>query len=145
MAKLPTRGAQGGVIGRSPKPPPADAAERIEQLAAEGRPVVGVAVSMRTSRRVLRRWMAEHPELADAFDRGRERERHELHQILVNNARDGAKPNINAMFILKCRHGYKEGDPGEQAQRISVTFNLPGAMSREDFMKTVVPDDNSAN
>lgn len=141
MAKLPTRGAQGGVIGRPPKPPPADAAERIEQLAAEGRPVVGVAVSMKTTREVLRRWMSEHPELSEAFERGRERERHELHQILINNARDGEKPNINAMFILKCRHAYREGDPGEQPQRISVTFNLPGAMTRGDFLRTVVADE----
>lgn len=145
MAKPPTLGARGGVVGRPPKPPPVDAAERIEKFAAEGRSVVGVAVSMKTTREILRRWMSEYPELAEAYDRGKERERHELHQILINNARDGEKPNINAMFILKCRHSYREGDPGEQAQRISVTFNLPGAMSREDFMKTVVPDDNSAN
>jgi hypothetical protein len=82
--------------------------------------------------------MVEHPELAEAFERGKERERDELHRILLRDARNGDKPNINAIFLLKARHGYREGDTGEQPSRLHVTFALPGAMSREDFMRTVV-------
>ena len=57
---------------------------------------------------------------------------------MLRDARDGEKPNVNAMFLLKSRHGYREGDPGEQGNRLNIVFNLPGAMTREDFMKTVV-------
>lgn len=100
--------------------------------------MVGVSVAMRTARETLQRWLAEYPELRGAFDRGKEAERHELHTILVNCARDGGRPNVSAMFLLKARHGYREGDPGEQGPRVSVTFNLPGALTPEDFAKSVV-------
>jgi len=97
-------------------------------------------VMLRTDRKTFQRWMIEHPELADAFERGKERERHEHYQIVVRDAREAAKPNVNAYFILKTRHGYREGDAGEQPSRLNITFNLPGAMTREDFLKTVIPD-----
>jgi hypothetical protein len=37
------------------------------------------------------------------------------------------------MFLLKARHGYREGDQQEQANKVSVTFNLPGAMTAEQY------------
>lgn len=40
---------------------------------------------------------------------------------------------IAAMFLLKARHGYREGDQGETANRVSITFALPGAMKPEQF------------
>jgi hypothetical protein len=140
VLEAPSLTARGAVVGRPRREPPADAAQRIEQLTAEGRGVVGVAAELGTTREVLRRWMSADPSLQEAFDVGRERERHELHQLMLRDARDGEKPNINAMFLLKCRHGYREGDAGEQGSRVNITFNLPGALSRDDFMKTVVAD-----
>jgi hypothetical protein len=136
----PTIGSQGGVIGRPRKQPPEDAAAIIQKLASEGRGIMGVASQLRTDRGTLQRWFEENPELREAFEAGKEQERHELHQILLRDARDGEKPNINAIFLLKARHGYREGDTGEQPSRLNITFNLPGAMSKEDFMKTVVAD-----
>jgi hypothetical protein len=132
---------RGAVVGRPRKVAPPDAAKRIEQLAAEGRPIVGIAVQLGATAEVFRRWLAADPALREAFEAGREAERHELHQILMRDARDGEKPNVNAIFLLKARHAYREGDPGEQAGRVNITFNMPGALSREDFLKTVVPDD----
>lgn len=140
LAQSPTLGARGGVIGRPPKPPPPNAAKRIEDAAAQGRSLVGVALDMGVAKETLRRWMTEHEALQRAFDTGRERERHELHTLMLRDARDGEKPNVNAMFLLKCRHGYREGDPGEQSSRLTITFNLPGAQSREEFLKTVIAD-----
>jgi hypothetical protein len=121
------------------KQPPPDVCATIEELAAAGGTIVGIAAALKTTREVLRRWMTENPALQHAFDFGRERERHELHSLLVRDARDGEKPNINAMFLLKARHGYREGDAGEQGSRVNITFNIPAALSREDFMKTVNP------
>ncbi len=131
----------GAIVGRPRKAPPPDAARRIQQLAAEGRPVVGIAAVFGTTREVLRRWMKESPELQDAFAAGREAERHELHQILLRDARDGGKPNINAMFLLKSRHSYREGEPEESSPRVNLTVNIPIALSKEEYLKTVVKDD----
>lgn len=137
MVKTPTIGARGGVVGRPRKLPPMDAAIRIEKLAREGRGVVGVASQLGTTREVLRRWMGEDEALTAAFERGKEAERHELHTILLNGARDGEKPNINAMFLLKARHGYREGDTGDSVPSVNVQINLPGAMSPDQYKSAV--------
>lgn len=136
----PALTAHGAVIGRPRKPPPADAARHIQSFAADGFSVVGIAEKFGVSCDVFRRWVSDSPQLREALDRGREKERHTLHNRLYRIAvesDDEKAASIAAMFLLKARHGYKEGDPGEQANRVSVTFYLPGALSREDFMKTV--------
>jgi hypothetical protein len=141
VPSVPTLGSRGNVIGRPRKEPPPDCAQRIFTAAAEGRPVTGIAAVLKISRPTLNLWMDEHPDLREAFDSGREKERHELHSLMVRDARDGGKPNINAMFLLKARHGYREGDQGDQGNRVNVIFNMPGALSKEDYLKTVVATD----
>lgn len=129
-------------VGRPRKQPPQDAALKIQQLAAGGCNVKDLAAALGTTREVLSRWMTEDESLALAFAVGRERERQELHDLVMRDARDGEKANVNAMFLLKARHGYREGDPVDSGTpRLQITFNLPGAMSREDFLKTVVNDE----
>lgn len=142
LLNSPTLGTRGGVVGRPRKEPPPDAAQRIEDLTADGRGIVGVAAKLGTTREVLRRWMTDDTTLQEAFDLGRERERYELHKMIHRDAMDGEKPNVNAMFLLKARHGYREGDQGESGARISVTVNLPGALPRDEYMKTVTNDGN---
>ena len=139
LVTTPTLGARGGTIGRPRKQPPVDAAKRIEELAAQGRGIVAVALLLGTSRETLQRWMTEDPTLQEAFARGKEAERHDLHQMMIRDARDGEKPNVNAMFLLTTRHGYREGDPGEQPNRVNVTINLPAARPLSDFIE--VSDD----
>ena len=130
----------GAVIGQPRKDPPADAAKYIHAFAADGFSVVGIAEKFGIDRSTFDRWMTGFPPLREALDRGREKERHTLHNRLYRIAvesDDEKAASIAAMFLLKARHGYKEGDPGEQANRVNITFNLPGALSREDFLKTV--------
>lgn len=118
--------------GRKPKQPPPDAAERIEALAADGFTQVGIAKHLATSPDTLRRWLDEVPELADAFARGREDERHALHNMLFRAAVEGGNTSA-AMFLLKSKHGYREGDQSEQGNRVSINFQLPAAMPLADF------------
>ena len=84
---------------------------------------------------VLSRWMDEDAELREAFQRGRERERHTLHNVLYRAATEGKGKDalIACMFLLKSRHGYREGDQEQQANRVSINFTLPGAMKPADF------------
>ena len=118
-------------IGRPPKLPPAGAAERIRALSAEGHSTVGIAQQLGVGRKTLDKWRAEFPDLDEAYRDGVERERHELHSGLVAKAKAGNI--VAAMFLLKARHGYREGDQSDQAGRVSVTIALPGAMTLQQF------------
>ena len=131
--------------GRPRKNPPADAAVRIENAAARGASVIGIARSLRIGKTTLARWLDESPDLREAIERGRERERAALHDVLFKAATKGGNI-IAAAMLLKMRHGYREGDQGEQGNRVAIVFNLPGAMTREEWEKAkVIPHDDSAN
>ncbi len=62
---------------------------------------------------------------------GEEQERQSLHNALYSKAMNGDGPS--AMFLLKARHGYREGDQREEGNRVAITFNLPGAMTAEQY------------
>jgi hypothetical protein len=121
-------------IGRPRRKPPADAADRLETLAAAGHATAGIAKALGVSSSVLTHWMTTRPTLREAFERGREAERLALHTRLRELAANGDK--IACIFLLKARHGYREGEPVEIANNVRVSFTLPGAMTLEQF-KTV--------
>jgi type IV secretory pathway protease TraF len=122
--------------GRPLKRPPPNAAARIEALAATGHSVVGIARGLNTSKDRVARWIETDPSLAEALARGRESERFALHNALYRAAMRGNI--VAAMFLLKARHGYREGDQSEAANRVSINFSLPGAMTVEDFKGRVI-------
>lgn len=112
--------------------PPADAAERIRALASDGFSVVGVAAGMGIGKDQLATWMDDDPALRDAFDEGRENERRTLHNKLYRLAMEKDHASA-AMFLLKARHGYREGDQSDHDNRVSVTIALPGAMTLSQY------------
>lgn len=124
-------------IGRPRKLPPADAAPRIEEAAANGASVVGVAAALDTSKDTLARWMDEDDELREAFERGRERERATLHNALFRAATEDGNV-VAALFLLKARHGYREGDQADSGNRVSITFALPAPLSMADYNEKVI-------
>lgn len=122
--------------GRPRKDPPPGAAARIAVLAARGVEIIGIAAALAVSRDTLNRWFEEDASLKEAFTVGREMERQELHgalySIAMNRKLEPRDRAIAAMFLLKSRHGYREGadiaPPGP-----TVVINLPGAKSVEAF------------
>ena len=128
--------------GRKPKPPPNNAAQRITVLAADGFSIIGVAKGLGTSQDTLRKWFDEYPDLQAAFDLGREQERHALHNKLYRLAMEDGNASA-AMFLLKARHGYREGDQGEAGNRVSINFTLPGALAMNEFQ--VIQHGNTDN
>lgn len=130
-------------IGRPRKQPPHDAAEVIRHACATGANKLGVAIALGTSADVLSRWLDENTGLKEAFDQGREKERQTLHNVLYECAvgGNGKDSLIASMFLLKSRHGYVEGQQESQANRVSVTFNIPAAQPLEKFM--VIDDANN--
>jgi len=123
--------------GKTPLQPPAGAAERIQSLAATGHSMVGIARGLGVSKDVLARWLDDEPAFAEALARGRASEEFALHNTLYSiavDAKEAARDRaICAMFLLKARHGYREGDQGVAANRVSITFQLPGALTPEQF------------
>lgn len=118
--------------GRKPIAPPADAAEQILALAADGFSVIGVAHRMGVGKDAFARWLEEEPALKEAFDQGRENERRALHNKLYRMAMEQDHASA-AMFLLKARHGYREGDQSDQGNRVSINIALPGAMTLQQF------------
>lgn len=112
-------------------------------MAADGWSVVGIAEKMGVTQKTFDRWRNEYDDIREAFNRGRERERRSLHNRLYRTAieGEGREAVLAAMFILKTRHGYREGDPVDSGGTRVNIFNLPGPMTREEFMKTVVGDE----
>lgn len=122
--------------GFAPKQPPANAAARISALAATGHSIVGIARGLNAAQNTLYRWLEEYPELAEALARGRESERFALHNVLYVQATKHHNI-VAAMFLLKARHQYREGDQSDSANKVSITFALPGAMKPEEFLKVI--------
>ncbi len=111
---------------------PKGADERIRELAANGASKVGIARAFRVSFITLNKWLEADERLQRAFDEGREAERHTLHTSLYRQATE--KGNIvAAIFLLKSRHGYVEGQQSEQTNKVAITFNLPAPMTPEDY------------
>lgn len=115
------------------KRPPQGAATVIGDLARDGWSKAGIARKLGASTELLTAWMESDPKLQAAFDDGREREHHELFNALYRQAID-AKNTTAAIFLLKARHGYKEGAQDDPGNRINITFALPGALPMEKFV-----------
>lgn len=145
MSKTPTRGTLPGrvkadhekkALGRHRLQPPPDAADVIRTACATGANKLGVAVALGVSHDVLTRWLAENTELEEAFRQGREKERHTLHNVLYTAATQGTGKEalIAAMFLLKSRHGYVEGEKEATGARVNINFQLPGARPLSDYV-----------
>lgn len=133
--------------GRKQKPPHASATpEEIRLLAADGHSIKGIASRFGTTFETFTRWLDEDNTLREAFEVGRENERHALHNMLYRQALE--KNNIvAAMFLLKARHGYREGDQGDTGNKVSIVFQLPGAMQMQEFknLEKVVIENEPSN
>jgi hypothetical protein len=107
-------------------------AAQILALASTGFSKLGIARQLGVSPQTLNRWLEEDAEAEDAYKQGLESERKALHNVLYKLAIEDRHP-ASAMFLLKARHAYREGDQSEQSNRVSVTFNLPGAMTADQY------------
>jgi AcrR family transcriptional regulator len=140
----PAAVASGIRPGRPCLPIPADAATRIREYAADGFTVTGIAAKLGIGRRTLYDWFERDETLKEALEQGRAEEERSLAKRLYRTAVEGeGKEAVTAaIFLLKAKHGWREGERTDDgAPRVNITFNLPGALSREEFMKSVVMAD----
>ena len=118
--------------GPSRKNPPIGSALEIRTLASTGFSKRGIAAHFNVSLHVFNRWLDENQKFVEAFEVGRENERQALHNVLYKLAIE-ENDKVAAMFLLKARHGYREGDQQELANRVSINFTLPGAMKIDEY------------
>ncbi len=103
------------------KHPPSNAISETERLAAQGYSIVGIARALSVSKGTFKRWCEENEALLEAFEVGRETERQSLHALIVQSAVTNKPANANAMFLLKCRHGYREMDSPHAKVDVNVS------------------------
>ena len=108
-----------------------------EELAARGNRLRDIAAALEMNVDTLRLARQRDPELDAAIERGRGREHAALVGVLYSAAVD--KGNVAAaMFLLKCRHGYRETGPENDAgARVAVVVNLPGALDPIQYAKLI--------
>lgn len=112
-------------------------ADKVRRWAADGTPQKVMARRLGVGPNTLRDWIRDNDRIRAAYDEGIEEE----HQVLLQSLRSHmASSPTPAIFLLKTRHGYREGDQTGQANRVEVTFNLPGAASKDDWLSARVID-----
>ena len=111
---------------------PATTMATVAKLAATGWTEKGIARQLGIDEKTWRRLKAEEPLIADALDQGREEEHHALFTKLYDKAMKGDGDTIALLFLLKARHGYKEGSEVAPNQ-VAVVFQVPGALSPEQW------------
>lgn len=107
----------------------------VEELAGRGCHLTTIARVLGMDVATLREVRRRDPEVDEAYQRGLARE----HDALVGNLRalaDGGNVVAN-LFLLKARHGYREGE----APELNVSVNtggvilVPNKMTVEDFLR----------
>ena len=121
----------------SPETPPRGTTDKLRRWAAEGSPQKVMARRLGVGVATLKRWLEENEGLQAAYDEGVEEE----HQLCLQSLRAHmASSPTPAIFLLKTRHGYREGDQTGQANKVQVTFNLPAAAPRDEWVSARVID-----
>lgn len=138
----PAAVASGIGPGRPRKPIPADAAKRIFDYAVDGFSVVGIARKLGVDKKTLYEWIERDESLRDALEQARADKEQQIYNRLWRMAMEGEDSKVAltaCIFIAKAQFGWREGErPDDGGARVNITFNLPAALSPEDYLNTVV-------
>lgn len=115
----------------------------IRDMARLGHPVAAIAGALGMSRETLNQCRKRQPEVADALDEGLAGLEHELVNSLLKAARSGNV--VAAMFLLKCRHGYRETGQTDSAPKVAVQINLPAAMGAKAYAAMIEAERQEEN
>jgi len=109
----------------------------IEKMASKGCSEGTIAKALGMSHPTFIDRKKDQPEVKEALARGLAIEHDQLVGVLFDSAVN--KHNITAaMFLLKTRHGYLEGQPLEgTGTKVNVNITLPGALSPSDYGKLI--------
>jgi hypothetical protein len=106
----------------------------IEELSARGCHVTTIAKALRMGKDAFAACRARQPEVEEAYQRGLAVE----HDALTSNLRRAAdEGNVVAnLFLLKARHGYREGVPMEVNLSVNTggVLVVPAEMTVEEYI-----------
>ena len=125
------------------QPLPADAADTIRRMAAEGATQLQIGSALGMTKRRFQGYLGdpafEHLRLA--YEQGKSQDEKTIADMLLAIATGQRKGHAAAcMFLLKCRHGWREYLPisdGESQQGPSITIMLPGSLPADQYLKVV--------
>ena len=114
----------------------------VEELAARGVAEATMAKALRMGKDAFRAAKRRDPAVQEAIDRGRAVEHDKLVGVLHDLAMEGQY--VPAMFLLKARHGYREGEQFEANVNLSIDTGgvlvVPNKMSMEEFQEAKKQD-----
>lgn len=112
----------------------------VEQWAGAGATKRAIAARLRISDDSLRRIADRQPEVAQALAAGGMVHESLLVDKLTEAAKQGGRDGIiAAIFLLKARHGWREGE-GRDGAAVTTNvqvINLPAAMTPEQYLATL--------
>jgi len=127
-------------IGRPKKTPPENAVEIIKTTASRGCSETTIANALGVSFDTWMRFRGDHPELKEAYDQARAIEHDALVGVLFEKAMKG--DTVAAMFLLKCRHNYRDGGVTiEDNRRVQIGVVLPSSLNPDQYKQII----NSGN
>jgi hypothetical protein len=118
------------------KKPPANAIEIIAATACRGCSEKSIAFALGISFDTWLRWREDHPELKQALDQARAVEHDALVGVLFEKAMTG--DSVAAMFLLKCRHNYRDGGVTiEDNRSVRIGVMLPASLNAEQYKQII--------
>lgn len=107
----------------------------ISELAGRGVSECNIAKALGMSHDTFARIKREDKHAAAALTEGKAVE----HDALLNPLFEAAtKGNIvAAMFLLKCRHGYREQVDLTPQNAVQITFQIPGALAPDQYTRLI--------
>ena len=117
--------------------PPKAAAKMVKDLTSKGCSEVTIAKALGVSRHIWEGWRDGYPEVQAAWEEGRGVE----HDALVDALFESATKQKNvtaAIFLLKARHGYRENQDITVQNKVSVTFEVPGALKPDVYEAEII-------
>jgi hypothetical protein len=108
---------------------------KIRDLASRGHSEKDIARALGMAPNTWTRLKDENPEAQDALDEGRSVEHLALYGRLYEKAMGG--DIVALLFLLKCRHGYRETLDVTQTNAVQIIFQVPAALDPAEYAKLI--------
>lgn len=122
-------------MGRRKKTLPTNGLQTIRDLAERGVKETDIAKALGMSFPTWQRIKEENEEARETLEEARQIEENKLFGVLYEKAMKG--DSTAAMFLLKTRHGYREGAELVNANQVNVKITLPGSLNPDEYLKEV--------
>lgn len=122
-------------MGRKKKTLPTNGLQTIRDLAERGVKETDIAKALGISFPTWQRIKEENEVARETLEEARQIEENKLFGMLYEKAMKG--DSTAAMFLLKTRHGYREGAEVVSANQVNVKITLPGSLNPDEYLKEV--------